>query len=305
MDACCQTGLAEARPIFPFSIQSEARPQTLSVAALERCVAERTASLQAAWQREHDLAEALTQSLLMPPASLRWPGLSVNAFYEAASPEGLVGGDFYDFFPVSEDRLALVLGDVCGKGLAAAVQVPAVKFALRGFLSEHACPGRAMACLNDLLCRNSAIGGASCPVALALAVLDQRSGEVSCAVAGAERPLIVRAEGGCHPLAPEGLLLGVQRGIEYDTATSRLNLRDVLLMVTDGLSEARRGGQMFGSEGVTDVASRTLRAASHWSLCDSESAWEVGHGVLTAARAFGGGRFADDACVLTARLHRD
>ncbi len=233
--------------------------------------------------------------------------MAMQAFCEAASSEGLTegpfSGDFYDSFPINGTQIGIVLGDVCGKGLPAAMHIPAVKFALRGFLSEHSCPATAMACLNNLLCQSfAAFGGTVWPVALSLVLWDRSTGIISCAAAGVDPPLVLRAGGSCTTIAAQGMLLGVERGAAYEAVTQQLALKDTLILVTDGITEARRGREMFGLDGVASAAERTYRTASQRSSRSSDLAKEVSDAVVNAARTFCGGRFRDDASLLTATL---
>jgi PAS domain S-box-containing protein len=253
--------------------------------------------------RYERIAETLQRSLLHAPSGrLAFPGLSVEPVYEAALDEAQVGGDFFDAFALDGGLVALVVGDVTGKGLVAASFTAEVKFALRAFLSEGPDPAAALTRLNRLLTGPGRAGsedGGSTFVALALCVVDPATGALTAAAAGAEPPQVVRAGAdgaAAAEMAVGGVLLGVDAGAEYDPVSDILAPGDLLVMCTDGLTEARRPvgrRDFFGPEGVAAAA----QGAAHLpTLADTAGA------VVAAALDFAGGRQADDVCLVLARL---
>lgn len=254
---------------------------------------------RAAYEREKRIAETLQQSLLTPPPREGFPGLGVAARYEAAaSAEANVGGDFYDAFALpTSGRVLLCVGDVTGKGLQAAQHIMAAKFALRALAMEHdGDPGECLTRLNALHAATQA-GDVSSLIALALVVVTPETGQALVAIAGAEPPLLVRPGGGgaARTLTAGNLALGVLPDTVYVSEPVHLDREETLVLMTDGLTEARRGrgGDFFGPEGVADVAARTL--ASGQDLAG------VGAAVVAEARAFAGGRLQDDICLLLAK----
>ena len=250
---------------------------------------------------EHNrrIADMLQTALLQTVAENAFPGLAVSTLYKAASDEALVGGDFFDAYTIGDGQAALVVGDVSGKGLAAATHITEVKYALRAFLREQPDPARALARLNDFVCeaqRQDDWGNASL-VVLALAVVDPPTGAVTYVSAGAE-PLLVLPP----PAAPDavirevgargGLVLGVESGRTYQAATLTLAPGERLLMTTDGITEARVGTRMLGLDGLKRLARECGGAVS---------VGEVSRSLLDGARAFAGGVLADDACLLLAQ----
>ncbi len=173
-------------------------------------------------RHEHQIAETLQRSLLSAPAEDAFPGLRVQTEYEPAWKEALVGGDFYDVVALGEGRVALVVGDVTGKGLAAATHTAEVKYALRAILHEHPAPASALSRLNSFLAQPQP-GGAGPPlVAVALAVVDARTGEAWVASAGAEHPLVLRASGSAEEIRAGGMLPGAvvySGGVPWGTLT--------------------------------------------------------------------------------------
>ncbi len=194
------------------------------LAEAERDQARREAEMRAlelagVYEREHRIAEALQRSLLLLPPPEALAGLEVETVYQPAWDEAEVGGDYYDIFALENGRLALVVGDVSGKGLEAASRTAEIKFTLRAYLREY----------------------------------------------------------------PHAV---------YASAQLTQSVGDLLLVATDGLTEARRGHTFLGGDGLADLARRALGAGT---------LSQIGQAVLDGAQAFAGGRLHDDACLLLAR----
>jgi len=255
---------------------------------------EAEATLKAGYERERRIAETLQQILLHTPAPEANSRLAIETFYEAASSEAAIGGDFSDVFTYDDGKVALVVGDISGKGLGAATLIAEVKYALRAILREHASPKLALARLNDFVCEAQKQGdfGSDNLVVLSLAVFDPETGALSCLTAGGEPLLLLRADGSAEAIGTNGLLLGVQRSTAYAVSEARLEPGDTLLIVTDGLTEARRGSQFFEFESLQAQAVQLL---------PGETLRGFGQSVLDSVRDWSGGAFQDDVCLLLAR----
>lgn len=254
--------------------------------------------LEEAYRQERRIAETLQRSLLMSPPPDTFPGLTIKTLYEPAWSDALIGGDFFDVFAVAEDRVACVIGDATGKGLPAATYTAEVKFALRAFLREFASPAIALERLNNFVVDAERLDrahlGASY-VAVAIVLVDTRTGEVIAASAGMEAPFILRdgPEGELVELAAGGLMLGVEPRTEYDAQTNQLQPGDLLVMTTDGIIEARRGREFFGQTGLVNALRETLPVLPTLAA--------VGEAVMQRAKTFAGRRLQDDVCLLLAR----
>ncbi|MBC8101908.1 MAG: SpoIIE family protein phosphatase [Cytophagales bacterium] len=263
----------------------------------ERKLAE--AQLALLYEREKKIAQALQQSIVNTPPEDLFPGLHIDAKYEAAWDEASVGGDYLDFFALEKGRVALVVGDVSGKGLAAAARTAEVKYALRAFLRETPDPARALTRLNTLLCDTSRLessdsGGFPGPghfICLSVAVVAPQTGETIFALAGAEPPLILRASGKTETVTGGGMPVGIDAAESHLSTTWQLERGDMLLMLTDGITEARQGREFFGYDGFTNAVS---------GAAPGGSVQQVAKSVLEAARNFAGGKLHDDACLLLA-----
>jgi serine phosphatase RsbU (regulator of sigma subunit) len=254
------------------------------------------ARLRADYERERNIAEALQRPLLMEVPADSFPHLSLATLYEPARRnEADVGGDFFDACPLPRERVALSIGDASGKGLAAAARAMQVKDVLRAFTLEYPhSPAHIVARLNDFVYDSRLDHGGKGEgfVCLALAVLDLNRGEGALVTAGVEPPMILRADGEVETLHLPCLPLGVESQVLYTAQPLRLGRGDTLVMVTDGLTEARSKRDLLGYERIRELvqqhrAAPTLR--------------EHAVAVLEHAKEYAGGHLHDDACMLMAR----
>ena len=210
------------------------------------------AELHALYAREKRIAEELQNSLL-PTVPDRVGTFQLAHVYQAALEESGIGGDFFDLFPLGGDRLGIVMADVSGKGLKAAVQTALLKYTLRAFALENPdAPAQTLARVNDVLC--SPMSSHDGFVTLFYGVLDTRTGALSYANAGHEPPLCRRAGAEVAEELPlgDGLALGALPGAPYEQREATLAPGDLLLLYTDGLTEARTAdGRFLGSEGLS------------------------------------------------------
>jgi serine phosphatase RsbU (regulator of sigma subunit)/ActR/RegA family two-component response regulator len=272
----------------------------------KRIEAERTASaLKTAY-----VAEAVQRSLLLSPAPDAYPGVIVQSFYQSALDDALIGGDFFDVFAVSEEVVALVVGDATGKGVEAATYTAEVKFALRAYLREHRGDlAAALRLLNDFVIDNERLDAAhvsgAC-VALVVALVNTRNGETVCSCAGAEPPLILRAETKEIVAASVfGPLLGASKASRYTTTHNHMGIGDLIALTTDGITESRqpprmgagggmRSGEFFGIEGLATALTEESADADR-GLAEVEEA------IVARALAWANGRQHDDICLLIAK----
>jgi serine phosphatase RsbU (regulator of sigma subunit) len=215
-----------------------------------------------------------------------------------------VGGDFYDAFALPSGEVALVVGDVAGKGLAAAARSAEVKYALRVYLRESPSPSEAITRLNTFLCDVQRIDGRAGDafVALAAVVIDPSTGQARITQAGLEPPLVRRVNGTIETVEQGAMPLGIIGGAEYRDQTVTLSPGDLVVLLTDGITEARAGREFFGYDGVEQVLRTVHTEQAGQSPAEMPSLQSIGQRVVDAARAFGGGTFRDDVCLFLARL---
>lgn len=207
-------------------------------------------------ERLQQLAGTLQQSLL-PPSLAGVPGLDVAAYYHIASIEE-VGGDFYDLFPLANGTWGLFLGDVCGKGAAAAAVTSLARYTLRAAAVYDPDPAAVLGNLNTVL--NHEYNGTDprfCTVIFGLLTPDGDGGGFRITLASGGHPpaLLLRADGTADYLpTPEGQLIGVLPDAHIATTTFRLGAGDTLLLHTDGLTEAHTAvrGDRYGDDALLD-----------------------------------------------------
>ncbi|MFE4658048.1 SpoIIE family protein phosphatase [Streptomyces hydrogenans] len=238
---------------------------------------------------------AISQSLqrsLLPPELPKIPGVEVDVIYRAAGEGNEVGGDFYDVFPIRDDVYGFAIGDVCGTGPEAAAVTGLARHALR-LLAREGFGGPAV--LERL---NAAIldeGARSRFLTLLYGELRPQpdgSALLKMVCAGHPLPLRLRPDGTVTPAAEPQPLLGVMEDLELYEETFTLDLGDVLLCVTDGVTERREGTRMLGDDGLADA----LRT------CTGLTAGAVGGRILRAVERFAHAPASDDMAILTMRL---
>lgn len=227
------------------------------------------------YARAEHAARTLQRSLL-PPVLPEVPFADVAAFYAPARSDELIGGDFYDLFPLADDCWGLLVGDVSGKGVDAAALTAASRWTLRAALSRSASPGAAIAELNEALL---GVGGDRFVTVLA-AVLCKRGEavEVSYASGGHPAPVVRRGDGTAGLLPVEGQIVGLLEGAEATTYSAVLEPGEVLAIFSDGFTEARSGDELFGDSGMVTALQQwpggTAQEAVD-ALCASVAAFGV------------------------------
>ena len=198
---------------------------------------------------ELDTAREIQRQLL-PNGAREVPGLDLAALY---SPARTLGGDFYDFLPYGEGRLAFALGDVSGKGTAAALYGSLAIGVLREHAVAHACPPAEM--LAQLNSRLHTPRLDARFIALLFGVYDARTRNLTLANAGSPYPILVR-DGVIQEVRLEGVPLGLLGGTSYDEKTIELQSGDVVLFASDGILESENSRQeQFGPRRLSAVLS--------------------------------------------------
>ncbi|GAB2939550.1 SpoIIE family protein phosphatase [Streptomyces heilongjiangensis] len=238
---------------------------------------------------------AISQSLqrsLLPPELPDIDGVEVEVIYRAAGEGNEVGGDFYDLFPIRDGAYGFAIGDVCGTGPEAAAVTGLARHALR-LLAREGYGGPAV--LERL---NSAIideGARSRFLTLLYGELwpqEDGSAVLKVVCAGHPLPLRLRQDGTVEPAAEPQPLLGVMEDLELYEQTVTLDPGDVLLCVTDGVTERREGTRMLGDDGLTEVL----------TTCTGLTAGAVAARVMRAVERFASDAPSDDMAILAMRV---
>jgi serine phosphatase RsbU (regulator of sigma subunit) len=234
------------------------------------------------FDQERHIAETLQQALLAEDLP-RVPGLELAALYQAAAGSG-VGGDLYNVWRLPGGEVAVLLGDVSGKGVEAAGVTAMVRYMTEALGQHQRSPAGLLTELNELLCPRLRDGSL---VTVLIAVLHPQDDTLRWSSAGHPPPLVVDAAGRLRWLDDPGPPCGVFPGTGYADHIEPFGPGDLLFAYTDGLTEARRGARMFGEEG--------LRAALLEAIGQAPRA--LARSVYAAARAWSEGRIADDVAI--------
>jgi serine phosphatase RsbU (regulator of sigma subunit)/pSer/pThr/pTyr-binding forkhead associated (FHA) protein len=194
---------------------------------------------------------AVIQRGLLPSAPPNVPGVELAGYN---SPCRTVGGDYYDFFAYPDGRVALIVADVAGKGMSAAMLMSSLQARVQVLAEEPSDLAAMVTRLNSVVAKN-------CPanrfITFFICVLDPASGEVKYCNAGHNPPVLVRAAGGnVETLAGGGVILGILPKAQYSECTTHMEPGDVLILFSDGVTEAMKAGEdeEFGEERLAEVA---------------------------------------------------
>jgi len=214
---------------------------------------------------EEELAKvrlaALIQRDLLPKKAPRIAGYDLAG---RSIPAQTVGGDYFDFITMGEHEIALCLGDVSGKGLPASLLMANLQAAVRSQVLAAASVTECLRRTNTLLYRSTDPGRF---VTAFFCALDHDAHQLRFSSAGHNPPILLRASGEAQMLEVGGLILGIMEDTEYQDAVCRLERDDVLVIYSDGISEAADAeGEEFGEQGIIDVLRRERHGNSETML---------------------------------------
>lgn len=239
-------------------------------------------------QEQTHLAETLQQSL-RPRILMAVPGVELAGRSVPGGPMGRVSGDFYDVHPATPGQWAMVLGDVSGKGVHAAVVTSMARHTVRAVSAQGCGPAAVLAHLNEAFLAAddterfcTVVYARICPGAPGEGV------RLLLALGGHPPPLVRRGDGRVESVGRPGTALGMLPDIEIHETEVHLAPGDVVVSFTDGVTEARSGGEEFGEARLAEV----LRRAG-------PDADEIADAVLVAVEAYSVDR--DDVAVLVLR----
>ncbi|MEY9994777.1 PAS domain S-box-containing protein [Streptomyces sp. V4I8] len=244
---------------------------------------------------------AISQSLqrsLLPPELPEIDGVEVEVIYRAAGEGNEVGGDFYDLFPISDGAYGFAIGDVCGTGPNAAAVTGLARHALRLLAREGLSGPAVLERLNSAILDEGARSRFLTLLYGELRPQEDGSAELKVVCAGHPLPLRLRQDGTVEPAAEPQPLLGVMEDLELYEQTVTLDPGDVLLCVTDGVTERREGSRMLGDDGLTDVL----------TTCTGLTAGAVAARIMRAVERFASDAPSDDMAILAMRvpgIHKD
>ena len=234
-------------------------------------------------EREMELGRKIQLSML-PEACPSVPGWEFAASYQAAH---LVGGDFYDFIDLSPRRMGLVIADVVGKGVPAALLMAVSRTTIRTMAISGQRPAHVLEQANELILRDSR---SDLFLTAVYAELEIDSGRLTYALGGHNRPLWYRvADGRIEELATSGVVLGSFSGIELEECSVELAPGDLVLFYTDGVTEAMNTESEFFGEERLQAAIAGVAGAGAQHVLDA---------ILAAVRRFVGDAVPSDDLTL-------
>jgi phosphoserine phosphatase RsbU/P len=252
--------------------------------AVENAQLHERAVREQALERELNVAHAVLRRLL--PDSP--PRLDRYEFFDYYEPANQLGGDYYDYIPLSGGRVAVVVADVSGKGIPASLMMARLSGDVRYCLASNAAPADAVAHVNRVFCNS---GHEDRFVTLVLSVLDPDRHEVTIVNAGHLPPLLCRGGEVMEAIGDDDsrLPLGVEREVDYVQSVRPLEPGDCLALYTDGITEAMdEQDELYGNE--------RLRACL---ACEAQGTRALGQMVLDDVKQFvGGRRQSDDICLV-------
>ena len=229
-------------------------------------------------RRELEVAREIQQSILPRDFGPKGPGGGC-AIAAGMQPAQEVGGDFYDFFMIDEDRLAVMVGDVAGKGVPAAIYMSLSRTLLRATALLGLEAGECLRQANRTL---SSEGDAGLFVTVVYVIVNTRTGAVEYTTGGHFSPYVARANGAIESLPGSGgMVLGVMADAPYTTCRATLEPGDLMLLYSDGVTEAaNQSDELFGDERL-EAALKTViggtEQATVAAVNDAVRAFAAGH----------------------------
>jgi serine phosphatase RsbU (regulator of sigma subunit) len=224
---------------------------------------------------EWDLRQAAEiQAGLLPSVAPEMEGLDLAGFN---APCRMVGGDYFDFLPYGDRKMELVLGDVAGKGMSAALLMTGLQARVRMLAEGRGELSQVMSQLD----RSVASGCPGCRfISLVLCVFDARNGDLQYCNAGHNPPILVRTSGDVELLPGGGTVLGFLPEVGYQAGRTRLDSGDLVVLYSDGVTEALNAADAeFGENRLVDLI-RSLRDSTATALIggvtDALEEWTAG-----------------------------
>ena len=272
--------LDPARPLDAETVEAAATVAAQAALAIENA---------RLYQQQKDFSETMQRSLLPeePPAV---EGLEVGHVYDSSARVD-VGGDLYDFLVLDDGRLAVVLGDVTGKGIQAAADMAMAKFSFRALARNHPEPGDFLATANEVVVDEIEVGKF---ITMLYVVVDPGRRLVACASAGHLPIRLIRTGDRLRRSAVVASRSGSTRARSIRSSGSSSSRAPSVVLYTDGVVEARRDGELYGEE----------RLDAYLAAHAGAGAQELAEGLVADCRSFSGGELADDCAVVVLRLAR-
>jgi sigma-B regulation protein RsbU (phosphoserine phosphatase) len=220
------------------------------------------------------------------------PGIRISALHQAAYDDSLVGGDFYDLMPIGNGRYGVMIGDVSGKGLEAAVYTAMARYMIQAYFGEDPDPEHVIAELNSALCGYIPVGRF---VTLVYGILDTNADTFSYINAGHESPLLhTGSDGKVEYLQSSGPAVGALAEAAYATTTIDFQPGDMLIFYTNGATDARCEGKFLGADGIRKIVTTHIRKSAH----------DLPAAVVSSIRNYANGYLSDDVAIFVIERYK-
>ena len=237
------------------------------------------------FRQQRDIAENLESALLSIPSEIGQ--VRIGHLYRSATEAARVGGDFYDVFEAKGGMVCVLVGDVAGHGIQAARTATLVKDVVHAFTHQSVRPHEVLRRTNSLLVEKQLPGF----VTLFLGILDGGTGSLRFSSAGHPEALLKRVNGEIESLGSGSPPIGIDPDAVWRTGDVELQPGDILLLYTDGVTEARRDGEFFGEQRLKALLRRRRLSVER-----------LPHVILDQVLAFSGGNLRDDIAMLSLQL---
>lgn len=243
------------------------------------------------YEREKKIADSLQQSFL-PNIEQELPDMQISCSYQAALDDSQVGGDFYDVIQFDEDRYGIVIGDVAGKGLDAAIYTAMTRYMIQAYSADDPDPVHVISKLNAALCRYTPV---SKFITLVYGIIDTQADSFTYVNAGHELPLLFTSkEKVLSTLQSTGPAAGALLEAEYTSNTIPFESEDVLVLYTDGATDARSNGKFLELEGLKAIVSKHIHKSAH----------DLPASILSGINSYVDGRPSDDIAILVVKARK-
>jgi hypothetical protein len=234
------------------------------------------------YESKRQIADTLQEALLTIPKEIN--RIEFCHLYHSASEAARVGGDFYDVFSIDEHKIGLIIGDVSGKGLDAAALTAVVKNTIKAYAMEHYTPSVVIEKTNNVI---RTVTDISSFVSVIFAVLDIENEKLVYCNAGHPTAIIKRNDD-LLLLEANSPIVGAFDGLEFNEHECPINEDDLIIMYTDGLTEARLGHEFFGENNLVNYINGM----------DKPSVHELPNRIFEQIMKFTNGVLSDDLALL-------
>lgn len=205
-------------------------------------------------------------------------------------PSKIVGGDYYDVLDMGDEKYALAIADVSGKGIPAALLMASIQSSLHTLIKLNLSPAELVQKINELIYDNTSIDRF---ITFFLGVIDMKTKTIKYVNAGHNYPIYLKHDGRIYRLEKGGLLLGITRNFDYEDETVTLEKEDLICIFTDGITEARNSELVeFEEERLIKILNESIKLSSE----------EIKDKIIREVQSFCNGNQTDDITLVLVKI---